>query len=175
MNKDSFEKKLGEQYVFMNRDKLLQICPESTFARWGVEINSGWYLILERACQRISSALEECSLPQETFLLLQCKQKWGSYRMYWRLDDESYTPIVDGADNGSVYFDNYSSLVKKEIKSIIDEAAQEASHTCEFCGAVDDSVCLCQDSWVYILCQNCQQKRIQMISERKKNRQKPQL
>lgn len=153
----------------MNRDRLLILCPDSTYARWGLEINNGWYDILEKLCDKICKTLKTYSLPQDTFILMQCKQKFGKLRVYWKLSGEKSSVIIDFIGQGTVDFNDYSSPVKKEIKEIIDKACKEASKTCEFCGATNESVSLRQDSWVYTLCDDCHQKRFQKIAEIKRN------
>ena len=165
-----FENYLSEKYLFMNRDELLKICPDSTYARWGLEINKGWYAIIERACLDISEILDKYALPQDTFVLLQCKQKWGKLRMYWKLSFEKSVAVIDFIGQGTVDFNDYSSPIKKEIKETIDKAYNEASKTCEFCGSTNESVSLRQGAWVYTLCGNCYQKRLQKIAERKQNK-----
>lgn len=167
---ENFQKYLDNKYIFMNRDKLIKICPDSTYARWGLEINEGWYNILERACQGISEILDKYALPQDTFVLLQCKQKWGKLRMYWKLSYEKSVAVIDSIGKGTIDFNDYSSPIKKEIKEIIDAVCKEASKTCEFCGATNESVSLRQDSWVYTLCDECCRKRMQKIAESKKNK-----
>ena len=84
--------------------------------------------------------------------------------------DENSSLIIDFFGQGTLDFNDYSSPAKKEIKAIIDEACKEASKTCEFCGATNESVSLRQDSWVYTLCDECCRKRMQKIAESKKNK-----
>ena len=170
MNQE-FEKHLGKKYLFMNRDNLLKICPDSTYARFGLEINKGWASILEEMlCPKLTEALEKNSLNQEDLIILQIKQKFGRLKIYWRLADENSSLIIDFFGQGTLDFNDYSSPAKKEIKAIIDEACKEASKTCEFCGATNESVSLRQDSWVYTLCDECCRKRMQKIAESKKNK-----
>ncbi len=147
-----FEKKLGQKYIFMNRETILKICPSSIYARYGLEINKGWFAILENVCKKISEILTKYSLPQDAFILLQCKQKFGKLKIYWELSEEC------------------SASIRNEIKTVIRESYEQASKTCEFCGIKNESVELRQDSWVYTLCDDCYQKRLQKIAESKKTK-----
>ena len=150
MNK-SFENYLGNKYIFMNRDNLLKICPNSIYARYGLEVNKGWFDILECTCQRVSEILTKYSLSQNSFILLQCKQKFGKLKIYWELSEEDSAPA------------------KSEIKAVIREAYEQAFKTCEFCGTSNESVGLRQESWVYTLCDDCHQKKTAKIAASKKN------
>ena len=148
----AFEEYLGQIYIFLRRENLIKVCPNSIYARYGLEINKGWFDILECTCQKVSETLTKYSLPQDAFVLLQCKQKFGKLKIYWELSEEDSAPA------------------KSEIKALIREAYERALKTCEFCGTSNESVGLRQDSWVYTLCDECCRKRMQKISESKKNK-----
>lgn len=165
-----FENYLGEKYLFMNKESLLKLCPESTYGKYGLEIDKGWYPVLEKACQRISEVMEKYSIPQESFIVLQCKQKFGALKFYWRLSADSFSGNVDFPDKGSVDFKDYTSQLRNDIDLIIKGACEEALITCEFCGKSDKSVELRQYRWIYTHCDDCHQKRVQKIEERIKNK-----
>lgn len=102
-----WKQELQEKYEFMNRENLIEKSCTSAYSQWGIEVQSGWKNILETMCLKISNILEKHELPQDTFIPLQIKEKFGQLRVYWRLDKEDFSPIIDFLGQGSLDFNNY--------------------------------------------------------------------
>ena len=75
------------------------------------ECGAGWRDVLERACTRIRSALQDHG---GSFRFTQIKEKYGSARLYWE---------------GTL-----SKEAKAEIEEAIDLAEARSACTCEHCG-----------------------------------------
>jgi len=83
----------------------------------------------EPIVEKAAAALKELD---DSIELMQVKEKFGGLRMY----TNSYSDEVD---------------------AILREAEEEASNTCEFCGATEQVSC--KGSWLKTLCDTCHEKR----------------
>lgn len=149
---------LEEKYEFMNRDLLLNKGYSSAYTQWSIEVQQGWSNILGTMCQNIANILEKYDLPQDAFVPLQIKEKFASLRVYWRMDKENFTPIIDFLGQGSLDLNNYDSEFKKEILKIIDEACEQSKTTCEICGEKGEK--RTDLRWISTLCDKHYQERI---------------
>lgn len=119
-----FEKKLIEKYpTFFIRGQT----PRDPYF-WGLEVEDGWYGILEEACEEISK------LDNGTFRFTQIKEKWGQLRSY-------FDYIGDEIDNTN------------ELFQIIDDLEDTSRNVCEFCGSMEGVTT--SGSWLKTVCKNC--------------------
>lgn len=101
---------------------------------WGFECGDGWYRLLHD----LSSAIEEQAFKQGLDpdspswpKASQVKEKFGTLRFYMGSRSE-------------------------EMGELIDAASERSAHTCEFCGL--EGV-LRTESWFYVACDRCEEKR----------------
>ena len=147
------------------------------FARtfeYGLSIETGWITIIESACAQIDLALEEGNARKQNFSWLQIKEKLGSLRMYWDRGwsvPESlqplaaeYLPEFDYEEGVSeTEMDLVTQAIAKvvmvpedvtlRIQKIIDAAEEQASITCQICGAPGNRKQLDGDGWVVVGCE----------------------
>lgn len=113
-----------------------QVDEGSCFALFGLEINKGWYPIVEELAGKIEARLAEKEAmglldPDYPFSIFQIKEKYATLRVY-----------VNSADD--------------TIFKWIHEAEQKSKHTCEFCGAEGK---VCGSTWIHTLCEPCRIQR----------------
>ena len=102
------------------------------YSLFGLEINAGWYPLVEDLICKIEGRLAEKQAlglldPDYPFSVQQIKEKFGTLRFY-----------VYGADD--------------TIYGWINEAEAKSASVCEFCGGDGK---LCGSSWIHTLCESC--------------------
>lgn len=102
------------------------------YSLFGLEINAGWYPLVEDLIAKIEGHLAEKQAlglldPDYPFSVFQIKEKYGTLRFY-----------VSAADD--------------TIFQWIREAEAKSASVCEFCGADGK---LCGSSWLHTLCEPC--------------------
>ena len=81
---------------------------------WGFECHDGWYDLIHDLCGCIQTFIDDNHKPQ--VIALQVKEKFGSLRFYWRIEDKVEEDDRD-LIHGMVWFAEYVS-----------------ARTCEICG-----------------------------------------
>ena len=102
------------------------------YSLFGLEINPGWYPLVEDLIAKIEGHLAEKQAlglldPDYPFSVFQIKEKYGTLRFY-----------VSAADD--------------TIFQWIHEAERKSASVCEMCGADGK---LCGSSWLHTLCESC--------------------
>jgi hypothetical protein len=95
--------------------------------QFGFECGDGWADLLVELCTKIQSHL--LTLPEqevESIHAIQVKEKYGTLRFYL----SSYNEVLE---------------------SLIEEATERSSKTCEVCGSPGEVI---GDSWLYCACEN---------------------
>lgn len=107
----------------------LEYDPTGTAMGFGLKFDgSGWLPLLDRMCAKIEPLAARLEAEGETFKILDVKQKLGTLRL-------AYIGATD------------------EILAAIAEAKEEASRTCESCGAAGE---LRQESgYLTVICDPC--------------------
>lgn len=104
------------------------------FAMFDIETGEGWKPIAMKVLRAISSYNENAAEGSNIFVD-QVKEKFSELRIY-------------------VTYDNVLEPFRTLIDSIIDEAAEEASRTCEICGT-KENVGLRVKGWYSVMCEDC--------------------
>lgn len=126
----------------------------------GINIGKGWAPIVLDACRQVQETLSA----EETriFHWTQVKQKLGGLRMYWRPRGESAIKLADSvaeSDDSALHeissvlaANTLSAASQSRIRSIVDQAEEKTSSTCEMCGA---SGRLTLHGPIKVLCDSC--------------------
>lgn len=116
--------------IFRDREK------KSRLLKYGVETSDGWYPIIYDLSMRvelIAKALKDEGKTGIQLPLVDCiKQDMGELR----------------------YYMSNTSLVDKELDELIKNAQQQASTTCEVCGA--NGVKKSMEGYVIVICNECE-------------------
>ena len=98
---------------------------KTPYALWGAECDKGWDKIIVETVTKLDK------LPDNELYITQIKEKFGELR---------------------IYTSSYKEEIEKELDSIIKEAEEKASRTCESCGAEGK---LRTKGWIQVLCDKC--------------------
>ena len=145
--KPELQNKLYEKYpqIFCQKDLSMQ----ETCMCWGIDVEEGWYNILNTLCSIIQqhidyiNGLDENSRKMRTgnkeqifqVEASQVKEKFGTLRFY-----------TDGTD--------------ETVNALIDMAERMSACTCEDCGGAGK---LTGKSWLSTLCDSCKTERRQNV------------
>lgn len=102
--------------------------PQEPYELFGIECGKGWYTLLQPILNYIETYNRD-KREQEQIVIQQIKSKWGELRVYVSFE----TP---------------------ELAKLIHAAEDEASRTCELCGATTD-VGFLQTGWLTVICREC--------------------
>lgn len=125
---------------------------EKSRGHWlGIDVGLGWIDIVEALCARIDRELTP--FERRRFRWSQIKQKWGELRAYYHLDGALARLHVDVATpTERLHFvagkDDPLSI---KVDAFVLEAAEQASRTCEICGAPGSRSR--QGGWILIACE----------------------
>lgn len=126
MNKENTE------YLFKNFPNLFRdFNPRSSLMAFGFECGDGWFNIVKELCEDINIYLGTTGGLEESFYVLQVKEKFAMLRFYTTCTDD-------------------------KIEQLIGEAERKSSITCEYCGAPGEER---EGSWIKTLCDNCYKER----------------
>ncbi len=140
--------------------------PRQTLMCFGLETGDGWYNIVYNACQQIKNVLQKYNVPLDSFVFVQIKEKFGSYRLYfdWQQGIE-YTwweTISNKLLKIPTFILKHFRIYKwwnfhrvyNKVDKIIRDAEMQSGRTCEDCGApsVEDKNYR-DGGWIVTLCQ----------------------
>lgn len=108
------------------------------FAMFGIETGPGWKPIAKRVIDAIIEYNDNAP-DNSTIYIDQVKEKFAMLEIY-------------------VTYENVPEDVVERINSMISEARQEASETCEFCGT-KENVGTQVNGWYTVLCEDCARTR----------------
>ena len=95
---------------------------------FGFECGDGWFNLIYELSKKIESRNDKIEDPNDYFIALQVKEKYGSLRFYLNTFD-------------------------KEVDRWLGEAEIESESTCENCGSTEDLTTTC--GWIKTLCTKC--------------------
>ena len=135
------------------------------------ELPGGWYAIADRLCTDLEALLGAAAAQWQP---VQSKEKWGSWRLYWRLEldddgkpepfnlDLTSPPDPDGVERlnrGDVQVSNtpagYRITVlpqgelRRAVHARVRQAERETERTCMWCGAPG---AYWSNGWVHAAC-----------------------
>lgn len=97
---------------------------------------AGWYGLLDRLCSDIERLLDR---ETERFRVEQIKEKFGTLRFYWSLDDagDAVADFIDGsgAHVGKFVLEAQGDRLRGEIRALVLEAEGRSATACQDCGA----------------------------------------
>ncbi|SHI52140.1 hypothetical protein [Pollutimonas bauzanensis] len=99
---------------------------------FGLEVHAGWTDLLDTLLSRIETILDD--IPDASFEILQVKEKFGTLRFYYQIDNASDTATA-------------------AIRQAVEATAAASSFCCERCGASGqlDS----KNGWMRVRCRTC--------------------
>ena len=101
------------------------------YSNWVFECEPGWYDIIDNLCKKIAKVTDKVEF-------IQIKEKFGSLRIYVDLDN-----AMSEEQASTVY-------------SLIKEAEELSTKTCELCGKVEDHNIIRNDfAWYMARCDDC--------------------
>jgi hypothetical protein len=135
------------------------------------ELPAGWFTIVDRLCSDLETLLGAASAAWRP---IQCKEKWGSLRWYWRLDlDDDGKPeafeldLVSPPDPAAIERLNQGDVrvsqtpagyrisvlpqgeLRRAIYARVRLAEQETERTCQWCG---EPGTYWSNGWVHVAC-----------------------
>ena len=124
-----------------NKEKVLPRWTSSElnpFALFGIETGPGWRPIAQKVIDAIIEY--DNNAPEGSVIYIdQVKEKFAMLEIY-------------------VTYENVPEDVVERINSMISEARQEASETCEFCGT-KENVGMQVNGWYTVICEDCARRR----------------
>ena len=100
-----------------------------------LDLSQGWTELVDRLFADIDRWLDDEAA--KAFEVRQIKEKFGGLRVYWRFAEQE-TTAIDVFDTGSlghlVLQPAEPTALFIQIRARVDEAAEEASTTCQHCG-----------------------------------------
>lgn len=99
---------------------------------FGLEVHAGWTDLLDTLLSRIETILDD--IPDASFEILQVKEKFGTLRFYYQIDNASDTATA-------------------AIRQAVEATATASRFCCERCGASGqlDS----KNGWMRVRCRTC--------------------
>lgn len=134
-----------------------------------IELNfyKGWHPLLDKLCQDIDQLLGE---DKRAFHWLQIKEKLGTIRLYWRMNDLATTTrlSVISTDGTSADFeiggakrqsshDAKEQVLRSAIDTLIGEAETATSNICMACGSPGRQISF--SGYIVTLCRDDARKR----------------
>ncbi len=93
--KDAFYKR----FPYLFADVLTGAEAVSPITEWGIECRPGWKKIVERLCVELEALIH--AIPEaerKDYRMTQCKQKFGTLRLYMSKYTEAMTKKIDAAE-----------------------------------------------------------------------------
>ena len=109
-------------------EKTFTVIPWEPFELFGVECGKGWYKLLTPIFDYVERYNKDKD-DEHKMHICQIKEKYGELRVYMNFYDDV-------------------------IQKLIDDAEEEASHTCELCGSKED-VGMASEGWLTTECHEC--------------------
>lgn len=100
----------------------------------GLSMYAGWLPVFERVCEDIDLALGE---EREDFRWVQTKEKFGSARWYWTMDDKSENLFDILANVSGAFSDGMPTLASQRrhaVAELVKAAEQKTRTMCMLCG-----------------------------------------
>lgn len=121
----------------------------------GISIARGWIQIFAKLCDDIDELLGS---DKRGFHWRQCKEKFGSARWYWTMNDITPSHRVDliGPDGVSAYAtvakscEPQDAALTRQLSELIDAAVLETTRSCAACGKQGKNDR--GDGWYLVLC-----------------------
>jgi hypothetical protein len=130
------QEKLFKKYpkIFkMNKPISSPSLASSPFDCWGIEVNDGWYDLIDNTASKIQKILDKDD--KSFFNTEQLKEKFSLIRWYYSSDETNYN----------------------KFRKIIDNAEEESSKICENCGT-KENVSQNKKGYIITLCLDCRNK-----------------
>ncbi len=131
---DELEKKLVDRFPKFFRD--YRGNPMHTCMAWGCDHGDGWFAILQNMCLRIEKEIGDSQSLIDNFKFVQIKEKFGLLCVYF-------------------------SGANQAIITIVKEAEEESSKTCEVCGSSDNVTTgpMKGPGWITTKCGECRERK----------------
>jgi hypothetical protein len=144
MNKENITK-LMEKYSFLRvaEDPFIRRGNESMLwdlMAFGIEVNDGWYSLIDGLCASIIKILEENNYTSSDIKTDQVKEKFGSLRFYYHFNKQ----VPDS--------------VEKAISDLVETAERLSSEICETCG--NHGKTYNDTGWLTTECESCRWERL---------------
>jgi hypothetical protein len=127
MRTEFLEDKLGAEFAFMR----VREGGGEPYDNSGCECGDGWYNLLREMCLKITKAYADSSKPVD-IRITQIKQKFGTLRVYYHINDEAMEEVV-------------SKLVREYV--------DKSEHICELCGT--EGKMRTTEAMLSVLCDKC--------------------
>ena len=138
MSSEQFDKYMCKTYPNLFKERNLPM--NQTCMCWGFDIGKGWYLVLDRLCQKLS-AMEK--ITDIGTIFRQIKEKYGGARFY------------HGADSSKTKLNKEEIEICDEIlDDLVSHAEHDADYICAECGGSRDKM-ISIGRWVYDVCDKC--------------------
>lgn len=116
---------------------------EATMPDEGIEDFScrGWAAVLTNMFDQINAAMDAAQVPRSALNIIQIKEKFGSLRMYYDIQDIDLSIPDDVKDR-----------LDDQIEDIVNRAENVTERTCVVCGAKAEYF---STGWVLPYCEHC--------------------
>lgn len=111
--------------------------PQETCMCWGLEMDGGWYDIIDSLCANLTLLKRYTGLE---IVFRQTKQKLGTLRVYWRLDT---FPVSATHEEQKIWWNI--------VEALVGEAERCSAQTCEITGEYGE-LCVSESGWYKTLC-----------------------